>query len=80
MPVETTVDALDPKQLLAFLTAIRKGDFSVRLPGELGGIGQSVDRLSALAYLGGCSIVERKGHGGFFRNRGTKRKVQDGCE
>jgi len=46
---ESTANSLDPKQLLSVLTALKKGDFSAKLPDDLTGInGKIADTLNAV--------------------------------
>jgi HAMP domain-containing protein len=46
---DSTANSLDPKQLLSVLTALKKGDFSTRLPDDLTGInGKIADTLNAV--------------------------------
>src|SRR5918994_2930511 len=50
--LETAAPQLDPKLLLKTLRAFRRGDFSVRLPGELTGIdGEIADAFNDIAEL-----------------------------
>src|SRR5882672_3765416 len=44
---DTAANALDTQELLETLTALKKGDFSVRLPGDWGGVnGKIADTLN----------------------------------
>jgi hypothetical protein len=50
--LETATPQLDPKLLLKTLRAFRRGDFSVRLPGELTGIdGEIAEAFNDIAEL-----------------------------
>src|ERR1044072_2005703 len=49
---QVTTDSLDSKQLLKALTALRKGDFSVRLPDDWTGIdGKIADALNEVIAM-----------------------------
>ncbi|WP_426733593.1 HAMP domain-containing protein [Myxococcus faecalis] len=51
-PVEDDSDALDSRQLLRVLTAVRKGDFSVRMPvDKVGNAGKVADSLNEIIEL-----------------------------
>src|SRR5215467_4068132 len=50
--IANNTDVLDPKQLLRTLTAVKKGDFSVRMPVEFTGIaGKIADALNEVIEL-----------------------------
>jgi HAMP domain-containing protein/CheY-like chemotaxis protein/signal transduction histidine kinase len=52
MPATAVLDNLDARQLLKILTAVKKGDFSVRMPLEQGGVaGKIYDALNDIIEL-----------------------------
>src|ERR1044072_3207977 len=56
---QVTTDSLDSKQLLKALTALRKGDFSVRLPEDLTGIdGRIADALNEVIEMNEKMVKE----------------------